>query len=260
MELPKLTFPHYELTLPSTGEKIQFRPFTVKEEKLLLIAIDDDDDVQIRALRQVLEHCLLPDVNGKKLNVSKLAVIDLEYLWLKLRSKSVEEIITLPFECQKILPEDQWTKNEDGETIDICGTVVNVAINIDKIEVVKNPENNPKIELQDGIGIILRYPTFETFQKLSKAKEEKDNLTSSMEIIMECTEMIYDGTGKTYEREYIEKTQLQEFLESLSQAQFQKIMNFFETLPVLRHQVHFRCPKCKHEADVIVEGTKSFLA
>jgi hypothetical protein len=261
MELPKLTLPKYELTLPSTGEKILFRPFTVKEEELLLIAIDDDDDAQIRALHQVLDNCLLPDIKGKKLDVTKLAVFDLDYIWLKIRSKSVEEIIALPFECQKQLPESEWKPDKEGVMKTICGTIVNIAINLDQIEVKKNPENNPKIELQDSIGIVLKYPTFDTLQKLSKIPAEKDDFSASIEVIIECIDMIYDGkNGKTYEKEYLEKEQLKEFLENLSQLQFEKVMKFFDTLPVLRHNIHFKCPKCKHEADVIVEGTKSFLA
>jgi hypothetical protein len=136
---------------------------------------------------------------------------------------------------------------------------VQVPIDLDKIEVVKNPKNNPKIELQDGIGIVLRYPTFETLQRILKLKEQ-NNIDASFDVIFECTEMLYESNGKTYEKEYIDKNEFIEFLEALSQSQFQKIMDFFETLPVVKHEVHFKCPRCKHEVDVVIEGTKSFLA
>jgi T4 bacteriophage base plate protein len=261
MELPKQILPIYELKLPSSSEKVLYHPFTVKEEKLLLMAIDDEDETQIRALRQVLDNCLLPNEKGKKLDVLKLATFDLDYLWLKIRSKSIEEIVTLPFECQKQLPESEWKTNADGEKITNCGTVVNVPINFDKIEVIVNPENQKKIELRDSIFIILKFPTFETLSKINKYQANKNDFDACMEVIMDCLEMIYDGkTDKTYEREYIETPDLLEFLENLSQSQFQKIMNFFDTLPVLRHKVHFKCPKCKYEVDVFVEGTKTFLA
>src|ERR1035437_4854921 len=119
MNLPKLRLPQYTLVLPSTGETVLFRPFTVKEEKLLLIAIDDDEEVQIRALRQVLDNCLL----NSKLDVYKLPIFDIDYIWLKIRSKSVEEIITLPFECHARLPEGETAKNSEGEEIDYCGCI-----------------------------------------------------------------------------------------------------------------------------------------
>lgn len=259
MNLPKLTQPIHELTLPSTGEKVLFRPFTVKEEKLLLMVIDDEQEAQVRALRQVLTNCLLPDNTGKTIDVSKLAIFDMDYIWLKIRSKSVEEIVTIPFECRQTLPEGETLKNIDGTDRDYCGTVVQVPINLDKIEVIKNPKNNPKIELQDGIGIVLRYPTFETLQRILKLKEQ-NNIDASFDVIFECTEMLYESNGKTYEKEYIDKNEFIEFLEALSQSQFQKIMDFFETLPVVKHEVHFKCPRCKHEVDVVIEGTKSFLA
>ena len=256
MSLPKLTLPQYEITLPSTGEKIMFRPFTVKEEKLLLMAIDDDDEVQIRTLRQVIQSCLL----NYKLDVAKLPTFDIDYLWLKLRSKSVEEIVVLPFECHGKLPEGTTQKDSEGVERNYCGNIVNVPINLDTIEVKKYPENNPKIELQDHICIKMKYPTFEIFQKIAKLKEIND-IDNTFNVIIECIDMIYESdTGKTYEKEYIDHKELVEFLETLTQTQFAKIMNFFETLPVIQHKVHFKCPKCKFESDVVIEGTKSFLA
>jgi len=249
--LPKVKTPQYSLILPSSGKQILFRPFTVKEEQILLMALDDNDDVQIRALRQVINNCLL----SGNLDVMKLPIFDIDYIWLKLRSKSIEEVVTIPFECRNRLPEGE--KNKDGN--DYCGTIVNVPVNLDKVEIKKFPENNPKIELQDGIGILLRYPTFENFEKLNKALET-NGVEESLEIIMDCVQMIYESSGKTYEAEYINRDELKEFFESLSQIHFSKIMKFFETLPVVRHETHFKCPKCKHEVDIIIEGTKSFLA
>jgi hypothetical protein len=251
--LPQLRVPQYKLTLPSTGKELTYRPFTVKEEKILLMALDEDDSSQIRALRQVIENCLFGAVNA-----TKLPTFDIDYIWLKIRSKSIEEIVTIPFECRNKLPEGEKHKDPDGQEIDYCGNIVNVPVNLDLIETVKNPSNNPKIELQDGIGIVLKYPTFELFQKLGQLNEK--DIDNSLEIILDCVEMIYDSTGAVYERENISRDELITFLESLSQVQFAKVLEFFETLPAVRHKVHFKCPKCKHEVDVVVEGTKSFLA
>jgi hypothetical protein len=255
MSLPKINTPQYTLTLPSNGKQIIYRPFTVKEEKLLLIAVDDDVEAQIRALRQVINNCLL----SGNLDVEKLPVFDIDYIWLKLRSKSVEEIVTIPFECRNKLPAGETIEDQEGNKRDYCGVTVNVPVNLDKIEVKRDPENNPKIELQDGIGIIMKYPTFEIFRTLNSVLESND-MDESFALIQSCVEMIYDGKGNTYEKEYMDNEELKTFLESLSQPQFTKIMKFFETLPVIRHEVHFKCPKCKHEADIIIEGTRSFLA
>lgn len=256
MSLPRQKLPQYTLTLPSSGEKVIFQPFTVHEETLLLMAIDETEEDQIRALRQVIDQCIV----SPKLDIYKLPLFDVDYIWLKIRSKSIEEIATLPFECRNPLPNGQIITDEDGEERDWCGTVVNVPINLDTIEVKRYKENTPNIELYDGVGIILDYPTFEVYQKLIKSKIDND-YESEFAVIMESIQMIYDAkTGQTYEREHMDKTELREFLESLMQPQMDKIRQFFDTLPVVKHQVHFRCPKCKHEADVVLEGTRSFLA
>ena len=257
MALPKLKTPIYELKLPSSGESVLFTTFTVLDEKILLMAQDDEDVAQIRALRQVIDHCLLPDANGKKLDVAKLATFDLDYIWLKLRSKSVAEIVNLPFECRNRLPEGE-TREVDGEVFDHCGQIVYVSVNLDHVQVKKDPENNPRIPLQDGIGIKLRYPTFETATKIA-AMEDDHNVDTTFQMVMDCIEMIYEG-DKTYEIEHVDPKELQAFLESLSAPMFAKIVKFFETIPVLSHNVHFRCSKCKHELDITLEGTRSFLA
>ncbi len=257
MSLPKVSTPTYSLSLPSSGEKIIFRPFTVRDEKILLMSADSDDEDQVRTLRQVINSCLLPNEKGKILDVGKLAMSDMDYVWLKIRSKSVDEVIRVPFECLQPIPEDKQFTDDNGELHDHCGTIVHVPINLDTIQVTINPENNPKIMIQDNIGIMMRFPTFETVQKLAAIKKVND-MQAMFEVIMECIEMIFDGE-KTYEREHTEKKDLVEFLESLTQLQFAQITKFFETLPVLRHTVHFLCPKCKHEVDVVIEGTKSFF-
>jgi hypothetical protein len=201
----------------------------------------------------VITNCILsPDID-----VDKLPMFDLDYLWIKLRCKSVQEIVQIPFECRHQLPNGETRVDEDGDTVDYCGTIVNVAVNLEEVEVRRDPKNNPKIELEPGIGIVMKYPTFEMATRL--AKMDSENVQTVFETIMDCVELIWDGE-KTYERELIDKKELQEFLETLSQQQFQKIMDFFETIPVLSHKVHFKCPKCKHEVDMVIEGTKSFLA
>ena len=260
MSLPKIKLPIHSLILPSTGEKVLFTPFTVKEEKLLLLAADDDEEVQIRTLRQILNNCILPNEAGKKINVEKLPLFDLDYLWLKIRRWSVEEIVTVPFECRQPLPEGQILTDSEGNKRNYCGQIVNVPINLDKVEVTKDPTNDPKISLLEGITVVLCYPTIETLQHLLKVKNEND-IEGNISVVAECITLIYDSTdNKTYEKQHLEKTEVIEFLESLPQLEFVKIMKFFETLPKIKVEVKFHCPRCKHEANIVIEGTKSFLA
>lgn len=243
--LPKLrdTAKRYTCELPSNGKKITFTAFTVREEKLLHLAKDAEPEEQIQAFRQVFQNCI-----ETPLNFDELALFDTDWLWLKLRSKSIQEIVTVPFECQN--------PTEEG----ICGTIVEVPVNLDAVELKKNPENNKKISIEGQIGVVMKYPTFEIAQRLTKVmdNEKTSDITTLFEIICECVEMVYDGEIVT-ERERIAKEELMEFIESLSEVQFSKIIKFFDTLPVLRHEVKFRCPKCKHHADMVIEGSKSFL-
>jgi hypothetical protein len=258
MALPQPKLPRYTLNLPSNGEKLIFRPFTVKEEEILYMAQDETESNQVAALRQVLEDCIIPDAKGKKFDLNKAPMFDLDYLWIKIRSKSVEESVTLPFECRNTLPEGEVRTDYEGNEYTHCGMVVQVPLNLESIEIKRDPENNPKIDLGDGLGLIMQFPNFEIIQELTKVNADND-LDALLKCVAECIEMVYD-MEKTYEKEYLDKGELVQFLESLSKIQFQKIVKFFETLPVLRHTIHFKCPKCNHEVDVVLEGTKSFLA
>lgn len=259
MPLPKIrdTNPKYDLILPSNGKKVVFTPFTVKEEKLLYNAMDtEDENVLTRALKQVINNCL-----ETPLDVENLPMFDVDYLWLKMRSKSVDEQVVIPFECTQPLPSGtpERFNQKTGEMENTCGYIVNVPVNFDKIEIKKNPENDRKIMLTDKIGLMMRYPTIEIAQRLAKVEEDPNKVDTIFDVIVDCIDMIFEGE-LTYEREHTPKPELMDFLESLTQPQFSKILKFFETLPVLKQELHFRCPKCKHEVDMVIEGNKTFLA
>lgn len=259
MALPKISDVSYSLKLPSSGQEVYFRPMKVREEKLLLMAMETDDDAtQIRNLRQVIENCLVESQLTKPINVTQLPMIDLDFLWLQIRAKSVEEVVKIPFECMQPLEEGKTSKNSKGEMIDHCGQLVMVPIDLEKIQVKRHPEYNAKIMLQDDIGVMMRLPRFETIQKLSELKNRED-YELMLEVIIDCIEMLFQGET-TYEREHVSHEELKDFIEALNSSSFIKLKNYFDMLPVMSHSLHFKCPKCRHEVDMTIEGTKVFLA
>jgi T4 bacteriophage base plate protein len=259
MALPKLNDVSYTVKLPSTGQDIYFRPMRVREEKILLMASETDNDAdQVRNLRQVIQNCIVENGISKPIDIVKLPMIDLDYLWLQIRAKSVEELVKVPFECQQPLPEGETAKDSKGNEITHCGQIVWVPINLEKIQVKKNPDYTDTLMLHEDIGVKMQLPRFETIQKLSELKE-KDDYELMMEVIMDCIQMVFQGE-KTYEREHMNHDELKDFLESLNASSFVKLKNYFDTLPVMSHNLHFKCPKCRHEVDMTIEGTKVFLA
>jgi hypothetical protein len=259
MALPKINDVSYSVKLPSNGQDVFFRPMKVREEKLLLMAMETDEDAtQVRNLRQVIENCLVESQMSKPINVAQLPMIDIDYLWLQIRAKSVEEMVKIPFECRQPLEEGKTSKNSKGEPIDYCGQLVMVPIDLEKIQVKKNPDYNPKIMLQGDIGVMMRLPRFETIQKLSELKE-RDDYDLMLEVIIDCIDMLFQGET-TYEREHVPHDEMKEFIEALNSSSFVKLKTYFDLLPIMSHSLHFKCPKCRHEVDMTIEGTKVFLA
>ncbi len=236
MPLPKLVAPTYELELPSTGEKIKYRPFLVKEEKILLLAMESEDEKQMTsAVKTILKNCIL-----SKIKVEDLATFDIEYLFLNIRAKSVGEEIELNVPC----PDD----NE---------TMVSVKINVEDIKVQKSEEHKRIIELNDSVSVVMKYPSMETFVKT--------NLTSSnttedvFEIASSCIEQVIEGE-EVYEVKSFSKKEISDFMESMDTAQFLKIQQFFETMPKLSHTIKVTNPNTEVTSDVVIEGLASFFA
>ena len=233
MTLPVINTPTYELVVPSTKDKLVYRPFLVKEEKILLMAMEEDKETQLnRALKQVVNNCTF-----QKVKVDKLPLFDLEYIFLRIRAKSVGEVAKLNLLCE-----------DDGETY------VPVEIDLESIEVEFQPEHNTKIELTDDIGIIMGYPTFEYLD----FNVDESDVNKIFDMIGSSIHQIFEGET-VYEKTDFNKKELKTFLESLTSDQFKKVQNFFETMPRLRHTLEVENPKTKVKNTVVLEGLNAFF-
>ena len=233
MALPKLASAKFELTLPSTGEKVEYRPFLVKEEKALMIAqsTGKQDDI-MRAVKDVITSCTF-----EKVDASKLPIFDLEYIFINLRAKSVGEIVKLMVTC----PDDNTTQ-------------VQVEVDLTKIECHKEVGHDTNIRLTDEIGLIMDYPKVNSVQELDLENE----MESTFEVIKSCVRQVYDSNN-VYEKMDMEKTDLDEFVESMSHEQFERVQNFFNTLPKVKHIVKVKNPKTGADGEVVLEGMQDFF-
>ena len=233
MALPKLATPTYELEIPSSKDKLTYRPFLVKEEKILLLANESEEESEtINAIKQIINNCTF-----EKLNVDSLALFDLEYIFLRIRAKSVGEIVSLKQLC-----------SDDNETYP------DVSLDLEEVNVDFPVNNTNKIELTDTVGILMRYPKF-SLVKLSTDGSETEYI---FKMIKECIDQIYDG-DMIHERTDFNEQELDEFLESLSSEHFKLLQEFFETMPKLKHEVKFKNPKTKKQNKMTLEGMQSFF-
>ena len=237
MALPKASTAIYTTNIPSTDEEIKFRPFLVREEKALLIAQQSEDStVMVDTLKTIIQDCVVG-----KIDVNALAVFDLEYLLLQIRSKSIGEIAELYFSCDTC--EDPKAKAK-------------VFVDLTKIKVVVNPEHNKKIGLFDDVGIVMKYPNISDVNKFEK--QDLDNIEEIFGLIISSISYIYDGSEIFHTKEQT-KEDLEEFINNLTQQQFQKIKEFFETMPKLRHDIQYTCPVCSKVHNKYIEGIESFF-
>ena len=233
MALPKLNTQTYELEVPSTDEKIRYRPFLVKEEKILLQAQEGGDGEIMDAVADVVESCTFG-----KLNVSKLPSFDLEYIFLKIRSKAVGEKVTLnlPF------PGDENVK-------------IPTKVDLSKVEVHMAEEHTNKIDLTDEVSVVMRYPTIKTFGGIKVTNLTADD---AVEMTSRCIHQVINGV-ETFESMDLSKEDKTEFIENLTQDQFAKVQKFFTTMPKLSHTVTLTHPKTKKKAKYKLEGMQSFF-
>ena len=239
MPLPKIATPTYELELPSTGETIKYRPFLVKEEKLLVIALESEDNKQItNAIKAVLKSCVLT----KGIKVEHLPTFDIEFLFLNIRGKSVGEELEVNVYC----PDDETTQ-------------VPVTIYLDDIEVQRDEEHTNKIKLDDSIMMEMKYPSLDQFIKNNFDFNEKNAMDQSFDLISTCIDKVYTE-DEVWSTADCTKKEVKEFLESMNSSQFQSIEQFFSTMPKLSHTIKVTNPKTKVESDVVLEGLASFFA
>ena len=237
MPLPKIVTPSFELTLPSNGKKIKYRPFLVKEEKILILAIESNSMKDItRAIKDILKNCILT----KGIKVDELPTFDIEYLFLNIRARSIGESIDLVITC----PDDEKTK-------------VNSTIYIDEIEVKKNDEHDINIKIDDTYTMKMKYPSSDQFIDENFVFEgQSDN---SFEIIASCIDMVY-SEEEAWEAKDCSKKELLEFVEQLNSMQFKQIEKFFDTMPQLSHEIEVENPNTKVKSTVLLEGLASFFA
>jgi len=234
MALPKLNTQTFELIIPSTDEKVRYRPFLVKEEKILLQAQQSEKQTEIAdALVQVIKNCTFD-----KIKVDSLPSFDIEYIFLKIRSKSVGEKVDLMVTC----PDDNETK-------------VKTTVDLSKIEVEVDDDHNNVVELTDSVKVVMAYPTVKTF---SGSNLQNMNAEQVISMTCKCIHQIIDGV-ETYESADLEQKELEDFLENLTQEQFGKIQMFFTTMPRLKHVVNVTNPKTKKKGKVTLQGMQSFF-
>jgi len=240
MPLPKIATPSYELELPSTGKTIQYRPFLVKEEKLLVIALESEDTKQItNAIKAVIRACILT----KGIKVESLPTFDIEYLFLNIRGKSVGEDIDVNLIC----PDDNETE-------------VSVSVNLDDIKVQKPEGHSNQIKLDNDLMMELKYPSLNEFIKnnFDPNDTSKNPMDQSFDLIGSCISKIYNQE-EVWAAADCSKKEITDFLDSMNSSQFKEVEKFFETMPKLRHTIKVLNPKTKVESDVVLEGLASFF-
>lgn len=240
--LPKIDVPVYEIKLPSSGEAIRFRPFTVKEEKLFLMAYESDDaKYSVDTIIQVLNNCVISDIQ-----IKDLPTFDIEYLFLNLRARSIGEIVKLRYRCNN----DVGTEEEPKK----CNSLVEMELNILEVEPTKSPEHTNKIEITNDLGIVMKYPKM----SLIKDNAEVDDFNVVLELIINCIDYIYDKDNIYYAKDSSNE-ELMEFLDSLQSKELEKIKVFFDTMPKMKKKVDFECKKCGYHENIELEGLQSFF-
>ena len=236
MALPKLDVPIYELTVPSTDEKIKYRPFLIKEEKILLIAMEsgENEDV-IQAVKQIVSECTF-----NVLKLGDMPMFDVEYIFLQIRSKSVGEVSKLKILCK-----------DDGKTY------ANVEVDLTEIEVQVNDDHTNKIELTDEMGVMMKYPTIDSFSVAGISDITAENM---LDVIVACIDKIYDKKGEeVYDSKDSSKKELTDFVEGMNTTQFQDVQAFFDSMPKLRHEITVVNPKTKVKNVVALSGLNDFF-
>ena len=238
MPLPKISTPTYELELPSTGKKIKYRPFLVREEKILILALESEDEKQIAtAIKNTLKDC----IQTRGIKVENLPTFDIEYLFLNIRGKSVGESVELIVTCP-----------DDGET------TVPVKVYIDEINVTKEKNHSPDIDLDGNLTLRMKYPSLDQFVSSNFSFDEREDLDKSFEIIGSCIDVIFNEDD-AWSTSDVTKKELMTWMDGLNSAQFKKIEEFFTSMPKLSHTIKVTNPNTKVESEIVLDGLQSFF-
>ena len=251
MGLPTIAVPEYTLTIPSSGKEVKYRPFLVKEEKILLLAMESEKTEEIiTATKTIIENCVYGDFD-----VNEMPTFDIEYIFLLLRGKAKGEVLDLKYKCPK------------------CELEIPIVINIDDITVQRNKEHNKDVKLTEELGVMMKYPNLSLQTQIAQAADGRPEIEGLFETMTACIDYIYDKETTYPSKDHTQK-EMTDFLESLTDTQFQKIAKFFETSPILKHNVELNCknksklPKskskekkeCGYKEKITLEGLNSFFA
>ena len=240
MALPMNAAPTYNLVVPSTKQKIKFRPFLMKEQKALMLAQQSEDpDTIIDTLKSIIKGCVT-----EELDIDKLAIFDLEYIFLKLRAKSVGETVEVILNCDE----------DHGEQDKLAK--VKHTVNLEEIEVKTDPKHTTKIELFGDVGIMMKYPSFGAISKFRNLTEESADTT--FQIVADSIDYIYNSDEIFYAKDQT-KEELTQFIDNLTSEQFGKLQEFFNTMPRLTHDISYKCPVCGKAHNIRLEGIESFF-
>ena len=237
MALPKLTTPTYELEIPSTDEKIKYRPFLVKEEKILMMAMESKENADIvQAVKDIVSECTF-----NKVDIDVIPMFDVEYIFLNIRAKSVGEVSKLKLLC----PDDKKT-------------YADCEVNLSEVKVQVGDDHTNKIDLDNGMGMIMKYPSIDSFKETGITTINSSNM---LDVIAACILQIYEEDGKkVYDPKDQTKKELTDFIEQLNTAQFKEVQRFFDTMPKLKHDIVVKNPKTKKESKVTLTGLNDFFA
>ena len=236
MALPKLTTPTYELEIPSTDEKIKYRPFLVKEEKILMMAMESKENADIvQAVKDIVSECTF-----NKVDIDVIPMFDVEYIFLNIRAKSVGEVSKLKLLCP-----------DDGKTY------ADVEVNLSEVKVQVGDDHTNKIDLGNGMGMIMKYPSIDSFKETGITAINSSNM---LDVIAACIMQIYEEDGKkVYDPKDQTKKELTDFIEQLNTAQFKEVQRFFDTMPKLKHDIVIKNPKTKKESKITLTGLNDFF-
>jgi len=247
MALPKLTVPMYDVVCPS-GLKVSFRPFLVKEEKLLMTAMESNEpDTQVSAIKKVLEECVGTISN---IDVDKLPLFDVEFLFLNLRARSIGEVVTLKYKCKQLVP----NANAANALVE-CGSVSEYKVDLLTVKPTFAPGHQKQIQLTPEVGIIMRYPTFKSYGTISRKDMSSDD---AFAFLVSSIESIYDQQTVIPTKD-VPLEEVNAFVDDLTNTQVEKIDAFFSTMPKLETTIMFKCPKCAYEEELTVRGLDNFF-
>ena len=243
--LPKIDVPIFTVKLISNGKNLTFRPFTVKEEKLFLMANEGEDlNNVVDTIKQILNNCVLDDID-----IGSLPLFDIEYLFLNIRARSIGEVVNLKYKCNNDI-----VNEETGEEKK-CGNLVEIDLNVLDIQPEKQENHTNKIEITENMGIVMKYPNFETL----KSFDVNNEADSIIKTTISCIDYIYDQDSIYYAKDNTEE-ELVEFIESMQAKDLEKIKAFFDTMPKMKKDIDFKCNKCEHEEKIELEGIQNFFA